>query len=182
MEWWSHQWIVIDIEYPFRRLSLLPNKDVSVYHRTDPDVVTQRLHLEPVVAIQWLPIAALVDLIRIDVESTVSVDIAEAKVIASHCRMTTLVERGNVPMAKSSADEGAGRVVVDQDAFESVSREWLPAVKTLADIAGYGGQVVPELYDEPGNLDGAGWCVCWNAVLDELPNVAGAEAVVFGDL
>lgn len=134
MEWWRDEWIVVDVEYPFGRVSLLPNKDVSVDHRTEPGIVTQRLYLKLVVAIQGLAIAALVDFIRIDVESTVSVDVAEAKVVASHCRMTTPVERRNVAMAKSSADEGAGPVVVDQDALESVSREWLPAVKTLADI------------------------------------------------
>jgi hypothetical protein len=41
---------------------------------------------------------------------------------------------------------------------------------------------MPELYDELGNLDVARWCVYRNAVLDELPNVAGAEAVVFGNV
>lgn len=41
---------------------------------------------------------------------------------------------------------------------------------------------MPELYDEPGNLDVARWCAFRNAVLDELSNVAGAEAVVFGNL
>jgi len=82
-------------------------------HHIGLGVVTQRLYLERVVAIQGLAIAALVDFIRIDVESTLSVDVAEAKVVASHCRVTTPVERRNVATAKSSADKGAGLVVVD---------------------------------------------------------------------
>jgi hypothetical protein len=41
---------------------------------------------------------------------------------------------------------------------------------------------VPELYDELGNLDVARWGIYRNAVLDELPNVAGAEAVVSGNV
>lgn len=136
MEWWCDEWIVVNVEYPFGRVGLLANKNVCVNHRTDPRVVTQRLYLEPVVAIQGLAIAALIDFIRIDVESTVSVNVAEAKIIASHCRVTTLVEGSKVARPKLSADEGAGPVVVDQEAFESVPREWLPAVKTLADIGG----------------------------------------------
>jgi hypothetical protein len=136
MEWGRDEWIVVDVECPIGRVGLLSHKDVSVDHRIGLGVVTQRLYFEPVVAIQGLAIAALVDFIRIDVEPTVSVDVAEAKVVASHCGVTTSVERRNVATAKSYADKGAGLVVVDQDALESVCREWLPAVKTLADIGG----------------------------------------------
>jgi hypothetical protein len=136
MKWWRDERIVVDVEYPVGGVGLLFNKDVSVDHRTDPSVVTQRLYLEPVVAIQGLAIAALIDLIRIDVESTVSVDVAEAKIVAPHCRVMTPVERRDVGMAKSSADKAAGPVVVNQDSLESVSREWLPTVKTFADIGG----------------------------------------------
>jgi hypothetical protein len=134
MERWRNERIIVDVEYPFGRVGLLANKDVSMDHRIGPSVVTQRLYLEPVVAIQGLAIVALVDFIRIDVEATVSVNVAEAKVVASHCRVTAPVECCNVAMAKSSANKGAGLLVVDQDTIESASPERLPAVKTLADI------------------------------------------------
>jgi hypothetical protein len=76
----------------------------------------------------------LVDFIRIDVESTMFVDVAEAKVIASHCRVTTPVERRNVGITKSSADEGAGLVVVEQDALKTLCCERFPTLKTIADV------------------------------------------------
>jgi hypothetical protein len=136
MEWGRDEWIVVNVECPVGRVNLLSYKDVSVDHRIGLGVVTQRLYLEPVVAVQGLEIAALVDFIRIDVEPTVSVDVTEAKVIASHCRVTTPVERGNVAATKSSLDKCAGLVVIDQDALESACREWFPAVKALADIVG----------------------------------------------
>jgi hypothetical protein len=63
-----HERIVVDVECPIGRVGLLPYKDVSVNHRAGLSVVTQRLYLESVVAIQGLAIAALVDFIRIDVE------------------------------------------------------------------------------------------------------------------
>ncbi len=136
MEWGRDEWIVVDVKCPIGRVGLLSYKDASVDHRIGLGVVTQRLYLEPIVAIQGLAIATLVDFIRIDVEPTVSVDVAEAKVVGSHCRVTTPIERRNVATTKSSADKGAGLVVVGQDALESVCREWFPAVKTLADIGG----------------------------------------------
>jgi hypothetical protein len=86
--------------------------------------------------------------------------------------VTAAIERRNVATAKSTADKGAGLVVVDQDARESACCEWFPAVKTIADIGGEGGQIVPELYDEFGNLNVAGWHVYRSAVLDQCLNVA----------
>lgn len=132
--------------------------------------------------IQRFAIATLVNFIRIDVEPTVSVDVAEAEIVASHCRVTTPVERRNVGIAKSSADKGAGPVVIEQNTLEALCRERFPALKTVADVRRQSDQVVPELYEELRNLDWARWRVYRMIIVDEFPHVKAAEAVVFGNV
>jgi hypothetical protein len=138
------------------------------------------LYLQPVVAKPRLTVAALVDLICIDVEAAVSEDVAETEVVASHCRVSTPVECRDVGTAKFSGDKPSGFVVIEQDSLEALSRERFPAVKTPADISGYGARIVPKLHDDFGYVGWARGCVYRSRFSDELPHIAGAEAVVFG--
>jgi hypothetical protein len=137
------------------------------------------LYLQPVVTKQGLTVATLVDLICVYVETTMGEDVAEAEIVTSHCRVMTPVECRGVGTAKPDGDKPFSFIVIEQDSLEALSHEWLPAVKTLADVWGYSARIVPELYD---NLWYVGWarrCVYRSSFLDELPHVTGSEMFVF---
>jgi hypothetical protein len=126
-----------------------------------------------------LTVATLVDLICVDVEATLRQDVTEPEIVASHCRVTAPVECRDVRIAKPISYEPLGFVVIEQDPLETLFREWLPALKTLPNIYGYSTRIVPELYDDLGYVGRVRECVNRSSFLDELPDVLGAETVVF---
>jgi hypothetical protein len=157
-----------------------PYEHGSLDHGVALSIVTEGLYLQPVVAKPGLTVAALVELICIDVEAAVSEDVAEAEVVASHCWVMTPIECRDVGTAKLPGDEPSGFVVIEQDSFEALSHQGFPAVKTFTDIIGYGAGIVPKLHEHFRYVGWARGCVYRSSFADEHPYVAGAEAVVFG--
>ena len=146
----SYQWIVVDVEDPFRRRLVFAEEDSGRNHHLGREVVAERLDLQRAVDEELVAVRAEIPLVGVDVEAAAQQHPAEPEVVAAHRRMAATVERCCVRAAQELGNEDSGGAVVEQDAVEAAFDQWAPAVEAFGNVRGHVGRVVPELDDHAG--------------------------------
>lgn len=157
-------------------------KNVGRDHCGRRSVVTQRLHLQSIILEQRLTVSTLIELVGVDVKPTIGNHITQAKIIASHRRVMTLVEGCDVMTTEALCNEHPRFVVIKQDTLEALARQGLPAVEALMNVRGYSIRVVPVLNYDLRNCYRSKRLLILMRLLNDVSHLAGAEYVVFGNV
>ncbi len=137
--------VVVEIEYPLGRILSISHKDIGFNHFSGFGVVAKGLYLYSIIIKKVVDIRSLIHFIRVDVKSAARQDIAESKIVASHCWVITAIKGFDVSKSKLSENEMSGFLNIKCQSSKAMSFKWLPGVKALLHISGYSPQVVPKL-------------------------------------